>query len=166
MSSTDINGKTIVEQPVQQSEIDIVREQLRSEHDLYLRSLADFDNYRRRVERDIAGAVERGKRSLILSFLEVVDSFDRALLQVGDAASPLVEGLEAVHRKTLALLEAQGVTPYGSVGQTFNPALHEAVATVVSDRYPPGVVADELQRGYKTGDAILRPAQVRVSQQS
>ncbi len=61
--------------------------------------LADFDNYRRRVEKDVAGAVERGKRSLILAFLEVVDSFDRALLQVGNAAEPLVEGLEAVHQK-------------------------------------------------------------------
>jgi molecular chaperone GrpE len=169
MSSSDINGKTIVDiqQPVQQSEIEILRAQLRSEHDMYLRSLADFDNYRRRVERDAAGAVERGKRSLILAFLEVVDSFDRALLQVGDAASPLVEGLEAVHRKTLALLEAQGITPYNSVGEAFNPALHEAVASIAgTPQYPPGVVADELQRGYKAGDAVFRPAQVRVSQQS
>jgi len=157
MSSSDI-----VEQP----EIEIVREQLRSEHDMYLRSLADFDNYRRRVERDSSAAVERGKRSLILGFLEVVDSFDRALLQVGNAAAPLVEGLEAVHRKTLALLESQGVTPYNSVGERFDPALHEAVASVVSNQYPPGVVADELQRGYKAGDAVLRPALVRVSQQA
>ncbi len=163
MSSPDINGKTIVD--VQPSEIDVVRAQLRSEHDMYLRSIADFDNYRRCVEKDVAGAVDRGKRSLILAFLEVVDSFDRALLQVGNAAKPLVEGLEAVHRKTLALLESQGVTPYNSLGETFDPALHEAVAPVVSTQYPPGVVADELQRGYKTGDAVLRPAQVRVSQQ-
>jgi len=166
MSSSDINGKTIVDvPPIQQSEIDLVREQLRSEHDMYLRSLADFDNYRRRMERDVAGAVDRGKRSLILGFLEVVDSFDRALLQVGNAATPLVEGLAAVHRKTLALLEAQGVTPYHSVGETFNPALHEAVASVPSTQHPPGVVADELRRGYKIGDTVLRPAHVRVSQQ-
>jgi molecular chaperone GrpE len=164
MSSSDINGKIAVD--VQQPEIEIVRAQLRSEHEMYLRSLADFDNYRRRVERDVAGAVERGKRSLILAFLEVVDSFDRALLQVGNASAPLVEGLEAVHRKTLALLQAQGVTPYNSVGETFNPALHEAVASVIGTQYPPGVVADELQRGYKAGDAVLRPAQVRVSQNS
>jgi molecular chaperone GrpE len=164
MNSSEINGKTVVDQPVQHPELELVRAQLRTEHDMYLRSLADFDNYRRRVERDVAGAVERGKRSLILGFLEVVDSFDRALLQVGNAAAPLVEGLEAVHRKTLALLEAQGITPYNSVGEAFNPALHEAVASVPSSQYPPGTVADELQRGYKAGDAVLRPAQVRVSQ--
>jgi molecular chaperone GrpE len=129
MRPSDINGKIIVD--VQPPEIEIVRALLRSEHDMYLRSLADFDNYRRRVERDTAAAIERGKRSLILAFLEVVDSFDRALLQVGDAAAPLVEGLEAVHRKTLALLQTQGITPYNSVGELFNPALHEAVASVV-----------------------------------
>lgn len=168
MSATDIKGKTVAAgpAPVEQTEIEIVRAQLRSEHDMYLRSLADFDNYRRRVERDVAAAVDRGKRSLILAFLEVVDSFDRALLQVGNAAAPLVEGLEAVHRKTLALLEAQGVTPYTSVGEAFNPALHEAVASIAGTQYPSGIVADELQRGYKAGDAVLRPAQVRVSQQS
>ena len=164
MDSSDINGKTIVE--AQQPELEIVRAQLRSEHEMYLRSLADFDNYRRRVERDAAGAVERGKRSLILGFLEVVDSFDRALLQVGNAAAPLVEGLEAVHRKSLELLEAQGVTPFNSVGEAFNPTLHEAVASVSNAQHPPGVVADELRRGYRAGDAVLRPAQVRVSQQS
>jgi molecular chaperone GrpE len=164
MSSIDINGKTTIAD-VQQPELEIVRAQLRSEHEMYLRSLADFDNYRRRVERDVAGAVERGKRNLILAFLEIVDSFDRALLQVGNAAAPLVEGLEAVHRKTLALLEAEGVTPYQSVGEIFNPALHEAVASIASTQYRPGVVADELRRGYKAGDAVLRPAQVRVSQQ-
>jgi molecular chaperone GrpE len=164
MGSSDINGKTIVD--VQQPEIEIVRAELRSEHEMYLRSLADFDNYRRRMERDAAGAVERGKRSLILAFLEVVDSFDRALLQVGNAAAPLVEGLEAVHRKALALLEAHGVTPYESVGETFNPALHEAVASVPSTQHPPGVVVDELQRGYKAGDTVFRAALVRVSQQS
>jgi molecular chaperone GrpE len=162
MTSSDINGKTIVD--VRPPELEILREQLRSEHDMYLRSLADFDNYRRRVERDTAGAIERGKRSLIIAFLEVVDSFDRALLQVGNAAAPLVDGLEAVHRKTLALLEAQGVIPYISIGETFNPSLHEAVASVPGTQYPPGVVVEELQRGYKAGDTVIRPAQVRVSQ--
>jgi molecular chaperone GrpE len=146
-------------------EIEILQAQVRSEHEMYLRSLADFDNYRRRAERDVAGAVERGKRRLILSFIEIVDSFDRALQQVGNAPASLVEGLEAIHRNALGLLEKEGVTPYSSIGEPFNPALHEAVASVSNTQYPPGVVVDELQRGYRDGDIIIRPARVRVSEQ-
>jgi molecular chaperone GrpE len=165
MDSTEINGKTtaVVERP----DLEILQDRLRSEHDLYLRALADFDNFRRRSEREVSNAVHRGKRDLILAFLEIVDSFERALQQVGNAPAPLVEGLEAIHRKTLALLETQGVTPYknNSVGETFDPALHEAVASVISAQHAAGVVVDELQRGYLTGDTVLRPARVRVSQQ-
>lgn len=163
MNASDIDGKTAV--TVEQPDIESLEARLRTEHQMYLRSLADFDNYRRRAEREVVSAVERGKRSLVLAFLEVVDSFDRALQQVGNASAPLVEGLEAVHRKTMELLQTQGVTPYKSVGETFNPALHEAVATVASADGPPGVVVDELQRGYRAGDAVLRPALVRVSEQ-
>jgi DnaJ-class molecular chaperone len=105
---------------------------------MYLRSLADFDNYRRRMERDFASSLERGKRGLILSFLEVVDSFERALQQAGNAPVPLIEGLEATHRKTLALLQAQGIVPFTSAGEPFNPALHEAVATLIDSQYSPG----------------------------
>ena len=150
---------------IQQPEIEILQAQVRSEHEMYLRSLADFDNFRRRAERDVAGAVERGKRSLILSFIEIVDSFDRTLQQVGNAPPSLVEGLQAIHRNALGLLETQGVTPYSSVGEIFNPSLHEAVASVSTTQHAPGVVVDELQRGYRAGDAIIRPARVRVSAQ-
>ena len=162
--STEVNGKTAT--PAGSKEIEIPQSQLRSEHEMYLRSLADFDNYRRRIERDIASSVEHGKRDLILSFLEIVDSFERALQQVGNASAALVEGLEATHRKTLALLQTQGVAPYKSVGEKFDPALHEAVATVSSSEYVPGVVIDELRRGYRSGDKVLRPALVRVSSQT
>jgi molecular chaperone GrpE len=164
MDSSNLNGKTtaVAEHP----EIESLQAQIRSEHDMYLRSLADFDNYRKRTEKDIAGAVERGKRTLILSFLEVLDSFDRALQQAAHApTAALVEGLEAVHRKTIGMLQAEGVTAYKSVGEPFDPALHEAVASTLTNEHPPGTVVDELQAGYRAGDLVLRPARVRVSQQ-
>jgi molecular chaperone GrpE len=158
-----MNGNTAA--PADGQQIESLQAQLRAEHQMYLRSLADFDNYRRRMERDVASSVERGKRELILSFLEVVDSFERALQQAAGASSPLVEGLEATHRKTLAFLQAQGITPYNSAREAFNPALHEAVATVTGSEYAPGIVLDELQRGYRSGDVVVRPALVRVSAQ-
>jgi molecular chaperone GrpE len=71
--------------------------------------------------------------------------------------------MRAIHRKLLGLLEAQGIKPFDSLGQTFNPELHEAIASVPSDSHQPGEIVDEVQRGYRWGDQVLRPARVRVA---
>jgi molecular chaperone GrpE len=145
------------------SEIARLQEELRREHDMYLRALADFDNYRRRVERERASAARSGKRDVILPLLDVLDDFDRALSHIGDQSSSIAQGVQALHRKLLALLEAQGVTPFQSVGEAFNPELHDAIGSVKSDEFESGAVADEAQRGYRWGDDVLRPARVRVA---
>jgi molecular chaperone GrpE len=145
------------------SEIERLKEEVRREHDMYLRALADFDNYRKRVERERATAARSGKREIIRSLLEVLDSFDRAGAHITNAPSSVSEGIEAIHRKLLGLLEAQGVTPFNSVGETFDPELHEAIGSVETDEYESGTVADEVQRGYRWGDEMLRPARVRVA---
>jgi molecular chaperone GrpE len=149
---------------IETNEVEKLQEQLKAEHERYLYSLADFDNFRRRTERDLANAVKRGKRGLVLAFIEVVDSFDRALQQVGNAPPALVEGLEAVHRKTLSLLQTQGISPYESLGEKFNPELHEAIASIPTTEVAPGVIMDEVQRGYREGDLVIRPSHVRVAQ--
>ena len=146
------------------SEIERLKEELRREHDMYLRALADYDNYRRRVERDRSAAARSDKRQLILQLLEVLDGFDRALQHMGDAPSSVSEGLQLLQRKLLHVLEAQGVTPLQSLGETFNPEFHDAIGTVQSEEFNPGTVADEVQRGYRWGDDVLRPARVRVAQ--
>ena len=145
-------------------EVERLREEVRREHDMYLRALADHDNYRRRVERERAAAARSGKREVILSLLDVIDGFDRALQHMGDAPSSVQEGFEALQRKLLGVLAAHGVTPLRSVGETFNPEVHDAVATVAIDEIEPNIVAEELQRGYRWGDEVLRPARVRVAQ--
>ncbi len=146
------------------SEIERLKEDLRREHDMYLRALADYDNYRRRIERERATAARSGKRELILQLLEVLDGFDRALQHMGDAPSSVSEGLQLLQRKLLNVLEAQGVTPLQSLGETFDPEFHDAIGTVQSEEFKPGTVADEVQRGYRWGDDVLRPARVRVTQ--
>jgi molecular chaperone GrpE len=93
-----------------------------------------------------------------------LDGFDRALQHLDDAPSSVSEGLQLLQRKLLGLLEAQGVTPLQSLGETFNPELHDAIGTVQSDDAEPGTVAEEMQRGYRWGDDMLRPARVRVAQ--
>ena len=82
---------------------------------------------------------------------------------MSDAPLSVSEGLQALQRKLLGLLEAQGVTPIKASGETFNPELHDAIGSVESEEVEPGAVAEELQRGYRWGDDVLRPARVRVA---
>ena len=162
MEATKKNNETMTgDEP---SEVERLKEELRREHDMYLRALADYDNYRRRIERERTTAARSGKRDIILQLLEVLDGFDRALQHLDDAPSSVSEGLQLLQRKLLGLLEAQGVTPLQSLGETFNPELHDAIGTVQSDDAEPGTVAEEMQRGYRWGDDLLRPARVRVAQ--
>lgn len=146
------------------SEAGQLREEVRREHEMYLRALADFENYRRRVERELAGAAYRGRRDILLPLLEILDGFDRALEAVSDAPPSVAEGVQMMHRRLLRLLETQGVSPIESLGATFDPALHEAIGSVPSDTFARGSVAEEVQRGYRLGDDLLRPARVRVAQ--
>jgi molecular chaperone GrpE len=148
---------------VQRDEIDQLKEQVRQEHEMYLRALADLDNYRRRVERDRTSAASSGKREILLSLLELLDGFELALRHIEDAPPSLVEGLKAIYRRFVNLLEQQGVTPIQSSGGPFNPRVHEAIDSVRSDRYEPGTVVEEVQRGYRWSDELLRPARVRVA---
>ena len=161
MEATKKNNETMTGN--EPSEIERLKEEVRREHDMYLRALADYDNYRRRVERDRATAARSGKREIMLQLLEVLDGFDRALQHVGDAPSSVSEGLQLLHRKLLGMLEAQGITPLQSLGETFNPELHDAIGSVESEEVEPGTVAEEMQRGYRWGDDVLRPARVRVA---
>jgi molecular chaperone GrpE len=147
-----------------EAEVERLKEELRHEHDALLRALADFDNYQRRIERDRASAARSGKRDVILSLLEVLDGFDRALNHIDDAPSSVAQGVQAIHRNLLGVLERHGVTRFDSLGEPFDPRFHDAIGTVDSDEVESGTVADELQRGYRWGDQVLRPARVRVAQ--
>ncbi len=146
------------------AEVDRLKAELQREHDALLRSLADFDNYRRRVERDRLSAARSGKRDIILRLLDVLDGFDLALAHMDGAPASIATGVQALQRKLLGILEAEGVMPMESVGESFDPRFHDAVGVVKSDEYESGAVAEELQRGYRWGDDMLRPARVRVAQ--
>lgn len=146
------------------AEVERLKEELRREHDTLVRALADFDNYRRRVERDRASAAQSGKREVILAVLEVLDDFDRALGHMDDGSPAVAEGVQALHRKLLAVLQSQGVQRLDSVGEPFDPRWHDAIGTVRSEQVESGNVAEELQCGYRWGGDVLRPARVRVAE--
>ena len=147
-----------------QAELERLKTELRREHDMYLRALADFDNYRGRVDRERAKAADSGKRELVLPLLDVVDGFDRALAHSTNLPAGILEGFHAIHRNLLDLLQGHGVTPVISLGQPFDPAIHEAIGTVEGSEYPTGSVAGEVRRGYRFHNELLRPARVRVAQ--
>jgi molecular chaperone GrpE len=146
-----------------QAEIERLKHELSREHDMRLRTLADFDNYRKRVQRERDSAAQAGKRQLVLALLDVMDDFERALAYGNTVPESILKGARVIHQRLTDLLQAQGVVPYASAGQPFDPALHEAVDVINTDQATPGVVFDELSHGYHWGDEVLRPARVRVA---
>ena len=144
-------------------EIEKLRDELRMERDRSLRTLADFKNYRRRVERDGDKLAREAKRAIILPLLDVIDDLENSLHWISNEKEPFAEGVRMIHQKLLALLEANGVAAFKSVGEPFNHDVHEAVAMVEREDLEPGIVVDELRRGYLWNNEFLRPAQVRVA---
>lgn len=149
--------------PPPSREVEQLLTQVRDEHEMYLRALADFENYRRRAARENESAIRNGKQEIILALLDVIDSFDLARKHLGEAPPAVFDGVLAIYGKLQRLLELQGVTPFASKGQLFDPSLHEAIASVDTTEFKPGTVVEEMQRGYRWGSELLRPARVRVA---
>ena len=125
----------------------------------------EFDQARARLRKELSKDVERGRRSLITSFLEVLDNLDRALdSAAGRTDDPLIQGVSLVRQQFLSTLEGLGVTRLSPLGQPFDPSRHEAVTTVsASTETPAGTVVGIVRPGYLIGDEVLRPAQVAVA---
>jgi molecular chaperone GrpE len=146
------------------AEVERLRDELQQEHDRYLRTRADFENYRRRVERDRDVAARQAKRELLKALVDLADGFDRALVHIDDSPGSVAAGLHGMQRRLGSLLEAEGVKSFESVGQPFDPTRHEAMATVRDGGGAPGTVVDEAGRGYLWKDELLSPARVRVAE--
>jgi molecular chaperone GrpE len=131
--------------------------------DLAKRSQADFENYRKRAAKEAAAAGERAKSGLVRELLPVVDNLERALESAGEEEQHLAEGVRLVHSELIAVLERNGVEQFDPRGETFDPAVHEALSTRSEDGSEPGVVLDVVEKGYKSNGAVLRPARVVVS---
>jgi len=143
--------------------IETLEQDLKTEHGMYLRALADFDNYRRRIDRERAKLGTEVLRDFMRELLDVVDDLERFLNFVGEETSAFIDGVRFVHQKLLGLLEKEGVRPFKSVGKAFDPSLHEVVSTVPAEDTPEGTIVQEARRGYKFKDDILRPARVVVA---
>jgi molecular chaperone GrpE len=132
--------------------------------DRYLRAAADLENLRKRQKREIDDAKIEAKQRVLKEILPVVDNLERAIEHAGDApgAQPIVEGVQLVLRQLITAFERLDVTSIDALNQPFDPNLHEAISQLESDAAP-GSVVQVLQRGYRSGDRLLRPALVVVA---
>jgi len=134
--------------------------------DKYLRSAADMENMRKRQKRELEDTRFETKNKILKEMLPVVDNLERAIEHAvagaGGEKNPIVEGVQLVLRQFTTAFERLEVTPVEAMGQPFDPNLHEAISQQDSD-LPPGTVVQVLQRGYRAGDRLLRPALVVVA---
>ena len=143
------------------AEIQVLQEELLNERDRHLRTIADFKNYRRRIERNINKIAEESKREMLLAMLDIIDDIEKALQYANDTKQQSVEGLRIIHKKFIALLKIHGVCPFECVDMPFNHNLHEAVVMAKQESSESGTVVDVLRRGYLWNNELLRRAQVR-----
>lgn len=141
-------------------------EELRRERDALndrlLRTAAEFENYRKRMDRERRELSDYTAGEVIKELLPIIDNLERAL-QAAPQDDPLRKGVELIHKQMLELLRKRGVTPIEALGADFDPNVHEAVTHEESAQHREGEVMQELQRGYKVGERLLRPAMVKVA---
>jgi molecular chaperone GrpE len=149
-----------------QAQVDTLMQEKAALYDQMLRRQAEFENYRRRVDREKVEFHARARGEVLLELLPVVDNFERALSslqkQEVDAAG-LHHGLELIHKQFKDALTKFGLEPVESLGQVFDPHLHEAVTIEPTDEHEENTIIEEFQRGYKLGEKLLRPAKVKVA---
>ena len=136
-------------------------------YDRLLRATAEFDNYRKRIERERRERADWAAADLIGEVLSVIDDFERALAVPSPPEAKVYrDGVELIHRQLLDVLKKRGVSAIDTRGRDFDPALHQAVAHDEVPGAREGEILDELRRGYRLGDRLLRPAMVRVAKAS
>lgn len=141
---------------------DILIEEL---SDKYKRTMAEFDNFRKRTEREKAAMYEIGAKDIIEKLLPVVDNFERGLATIPDEekSTPVAEGMDKIYRQFVKMLEETGVKEIEAEGQEFNPDFHNAVMHVEDDSLGENVVAEVLQKGYTYRDTVVRHSMVKVA---
>jgi molecular chaperone GrpE len=147
-----------------EAQLATARAEVEQYKDKFLREYADKDNYRKRTERMAADAIRREKRELLEKILDVMDNLDRSMrYQDTMDRDALLQALRMMQWQMGEALKSEGLTPVATVGETFDPYVHEAVETVRSDEQAEGIVVEEVRKGYRMGDETLRPARVKVS---
>lgn len=168
-TETEANAEQPTEQSPSDQELTNELEQLRAlaeeNNQRLLRAQADFDNFRKRTQKEKEELAKYASMKLIDQLLPVVDNFERALQagQDNPEMSSFSKGVDMIFRQLLQVLEQEGLQAMNAVGQPFNPEFHQAIMQVESDEHEEGIVVEEVQKGYMLKDKVLRPAMVKVS---
>ncbi|MBV9712751.1 MAG: nucleotide exchange factor GrpE [Ktedonobacteraceae bacterium] len=176
MSGAEQQAKDNVEQPTTQPSPEVMkiaelemqlnkaRQEAADNWNKYLRERADVDNIRKRQERVITDRVQNQKKAIFNKLLDVIDNVERALLyQETMDKQQLQQTLRMFHWQMNEVMRSEGINAVATVGETFNPYLHEAIEAVEDSDQPEGTIIEEARKGYTLGDETLRPARVKVS---
>lgn len=142
-----------------------LQEKIEQLEDRVMRQMAEFENFRKRTDREKEAMFETGAKSIIEKMLPVVDNFERGLATVAQdqTEDPFVDGMNRIYKQLMTELDNMGVKPIEAVGCEFNPDLHNAVMQVESAEYESGVIVQELQKGYTYRDTVVRHSMVSVA---
>ena len=144
------------------SEIEALKAELEAKSDLLARTAAEFDNFKKRTEREKSGVAEFAKAGIIKQLLPILDNIDRASA-ADKESSDYIKGIELIVKQFEALPGNLNIEEVAAVGDSFDPNLHEAVMHIEDEAFGENVIADVLQKGYKLGDTVIRPAMVKVA---
>lgn len=143
-------------------ETDKLKAELDAKSDLLMRTAAEFDNFKRRTEKEKAGIAEFAKAGIIKKLLPIIDNIGRA--DVADKeSSEYIKGIEMIVKQFMSLESELGLEKIAAEGDEFDPQLHDAVMHIEDDTFGENVIAEVLQQGYKLGETVIRPAMVKVA---
>ena len=145
------------------SEIEKLKAELESKNDLLLRTAAEFDNFKKRTEREKANVAEYAKSNVIKELLPILDNIDRAAVLEDKTSPDYIKGIELIVKQFEGLSGVLGIKEVAKVGDAFDPNCHEAVMHIEDENLGENVIAQVLQKGYKIGDTVIRPAMVTVA---
>ncbi|MBQ1278892.1 MAG: nucleotide exchange factor GrpE [Clostridia bacterium] len=143
-------------------ELEALKAELEAKNDLLARTAAEFDNYKKRTEREKSGVAEFAKAGIIKQLLPILDNIDRAAASDKESAD-YIKGIELIVKQFEALGTNLGIVEVAAAGDSFDPNFHEAVMHVEDETLGENVIAEVLQKGYKLGDTVIRPAMVKVA---
>lgn len=154
--------QTKPKQSKQALEIEKLKEENKSQKELLLRTAAEFDNYKKRTEREKESFAEFNKAQTVKMLLPIFDNVDRALAADKESAE-YQKGIELIVKQLNEAVEKLGLKAIGENGETFNPEYHEAVMHIEDENLPENSIAEVLQKGYMVGETVVRPAMVKVA---
>ena len=165
-ASEEQHEETVGQEEDLQHQIDELQGLLDEKENKLLRVQADFENYKRRSRLEMEAAQKYRSQNVVTEILPALDNFERALQVEAESeqTKSLLQGMEMVRRQLIDALEKEGVEAIEAVGQEFEPNLHQAVMQVEDENFGSNIVIEELQKGYKQKDRVIRPSMVKVNQ--